>query len=95
MLGWSKEADDLGALAKMNDGMLELVRKIMHAVTFIAVGGTLALIFIAIFAPSIFGSRTIHKQLEGLHGQIEKTNELLKRIAQALVDRSEGPKKGP
>jgi hypothetical protein len=79
----------------MNDGMLELVRKIMHAVTFMAVGGTLALIFFAIFAPSIFGSRTIHKQLEGLRGQIERTNELLKRISQELGDRAERPKKGP
>jgi hypothetical protein len=79
----------------MNDGMFELVQKIMYAVTFIAIGGTLALIFFAIFAPSIFGFRTIHKQLEGLHGQIERTNELLERIAQALGDRSERPKKEP
>jgi hypothetical protein len=79
----------------MDANMLELVEKIMYGVSFIAIGGTLALVFFCIFAPSIFGSRVIHRQLETLQRQIELVNQQLKQIAEQCQGRREGPKKGP
>ena len=64
--------------------MFELVETILYAVGFIAVGGMLAIIFFFIFAPSILGSKTIHKQLEKLDEQFEKINEQLGKIADCL-----------
>jgi peptidoglycan hydrolase CwlO-like protein len=55
-------------------------------VSFIAIGGTLALIFFFVFAPSILGSRTLHKQIENLQQQLERLNEQLKEIASRLED---------
>jgi len=68
----------------MERGMFELVERILYAVSFIAFTGMLAIIFFFIFAPSILGSRTIHKQLEKLDGQFEKINEQLGKIADRL-----------
>lgn len=68
----------------MDENMFELVEKILHAVSFIAIGGAAALIFFFIFAPSILGSRTIHKQLEEIRRQAEEMAEQLKQIAQHL-----------
>lgn len=68
----------------MERGMFELVETILYAVSFIAIGGMLAIIFFFIFAPSILGSKTIHKQLEKLDGQFEKINEQLGKIADRL-----------
>ncbi|MHC4361367.1 MAG: hypothetical protein ACYSTZ_00965, partial [Planctomycetota bacterium] len=68
----------------MDAGMYELVEKILHAVSFIAIGGTLALVFFFIFAPSILGSKTIHKQLESLQQQTERMNAQLKQISHHL-----------
>jgi len=70
--------------AVMERGMFELVETILYAVGFIAIGGMLAIIFFFIFAPSILGSRTIHKQLDKLDGQFEKINEQLGKIADRL-----------
>ena len=64
--------------------MFELVETILYAVGFIAIGGMLAIIFFFIFAPSILGSKTIHKQLDKLDGQFEKINEQLGKIADRL-----------
>lgn len=75
--------------------MYQLVEEILHGVSFIAIGGAVALMFFFIFAPSILGSKTIHKQLEKLQEQIEQMNEQLKQIAQHLEDRKENPKKEP
>lgn len=69
--------------------MYELVEKIFFGVSFIAIGGVMALIFFFVFAQSIIGSRTIHKQFESLQQQIEQIKEQLKKIAQHL----EGTKK--
>ena len=55
----------------MPEGMFELVQKILWAVSFIAVGGALALIFLFVFAQVIFGSHTIHKQLEVIKNQLD------------------------
>jgi uncharacterized protein YoxC len=68
----------------MDAGMYELVEKIWHGVGFIAIGGAVALIFFFVFAPSILGSKTIHKQLDKLGKQIEEMNEQLKQIADHL-----------
>jgi hypothetical protein len=76
----------------METGMYDLVEKILVGVSFIAVGGALALAFFAIFAQSIFGSKTIHVQLDRLLQLIEQTNEQLKQIIGHL-DKSENRNK--
>jgi hypothetical protein len=73
----------------MGAGMYELVEKILYGVSFIAIGGTLALVFFFVFAPSILGSRTTHKQLEELGQQVKQMNEQLKQIGQRLENRKE------
>lgn len=77
----------------MDVGMYELIEKILHGVGFIAIGGALAIIFFFIFAPSILGSKTTHKQLDDLKKQIEEMNEQLRQIAQHLEkkDRKKEP----
>lgn len=76
----------------MDVSMYELVEKILYGVGFLAIGGTLALIFFFVFAPSILGSRAIHKQLESLQQQAEQMNEQLTRIAELLESGKEEPK---
>ncbi|MCH7556095.1 MAG: hypothetical protein IIB56_01415 [Planctomycetes bacterium] len=66
------------------DGLLELVEKILWAVSFIAIGGTVALMFFLVFAQSILGSRTVHSQLEALLRQNRQICEQLKQIVQHL-----------
>jgi uncharacterized protein YoxC len=78
----------------MEVGMYELVEKIWHGVSFIAIGGSVALIFFLVFAPSILGSKTIHKQLDSLAKQIEEMNKQLKQIAGLLEKEKGGRKKG-
>jgi hypothetical protein len=73
--------------------MYESVQKILFGVSFIAVGGALALMFFFVFAPSILGLKTIHKQLEKLQHQAELVNEQLKRIAAHLEKGKEESKK--
>jgi len=68
----------------MNDGIYELVQKILYGVAFIGIGGTLALVFFFVFAPSILGAKSINRQLEGLRHQIEQLNQQLARIARFL-----------
>ncbi len=79
----------------MDAGMYELVQKILYGVSFIAIGGAAALMFFFIFAPSILGSKTIHKQLEQLRMHTEQMNEQLKQIARPLENGRENPKKEP
>ena len=78
----------------MEQGMYELVEKIWHGVSFIAIGGVMAIIFFFIFAPNILGSKTIHKQLDKLSGQVEGMNKQLKQIASLLEKEKGGRKKG-
>ena len=77
----------------METGIYELVEKILYGVTFIAVGGTLALVFFFVFAPSILGSRTTHRQLRNIERHTEQMNERLSEIAKRLDSQEEGPKK--
>jgi hypothetical protein len=65
-------------------GLYELVEKILWAVGFIAIGGVLALMFFVVFAQNIFGSKTIHSQLEDLLQQNRQICEQLKQIARNL-----------
>jgi len=78
----------------MEVGMYELVEKIWRGVSFIAFGGVMAIIFFFVFAPSILGSKTIHKQLDKLSKQIDKMNEQLKQISGLLEKEKGGRKKG-
>lgn len=73
----------------MDVGMYELVEKILHGVSFIAIGGTLALIFFFVFAPSILGSKTVHRQLENLQQQAKEMNEQLREIARQLENKKQ------
>lgn len=77
----------------LDAGMYELVEDILRGVSFIAVGGAVAIIFFFIFAPSILGSKTVHKRLENMGKQIEEMKEQLRQIAQHLEkkDRKKGP----
>ncbi len=68
----------------VDQGLYELVEKILWAVSFIAIGGTLSIMFFLIFAQSIFGSKTIHSQLEILLRQNRQIGEQLKQITQYL-----------
>jgi len=68
----------------MDVSLHELVEKILWAVSFIAIGGALALMFFLVFAQSILGSKTIHSQLEALLRQSRQICEQLKQIAQHL-----------
>ena len=68
----------------MEANLNELVQKILWAVSFIAIGGALAIMFFLIFAQSIFGSKTISMQLEKLLRQNEEINQRLKQIAEHL-----------
>ncbi|MHC4642944.1 MAG: hypothetical protein ACYS32_14975 [Planctomycetota bacterium] len=77
----------------MEVGMFELVEKIWHGVSFIAIGGVIALIFFLVFAPSILGSKTINKQLDKLGKQIDEMNEQLRQISKHLEKKKEGGKK--
>ena len=69
---------------RMDAGLLELVEKILWAVSFIAIGGAVALMFFLVFAQSILGSKTIHSQLEALLRQNREICEQLKQIARHL-----------
>jgi len=68
----------------MEASMHELVEKILWAVSFIAIGGVVALMFFLVFAQSILGSKTIHSQIEALLRQNREICEQLKQIAQHL-----------
>ena len=76
------------------EDMYEIVEKILFGVGFIAIGGAVALMFFFMFAPSILGSKTIHKQLERLQREAEQMNEQLKRIAGHLENEKRQSKKG-
>ena len=78
----------------MDAGMYELIEKIWQGVSFIAIGGTVALIFFFVFAPSVLGSKTINKQLKDLGRQIEEMNEQLKQIAKHLKKGKDNGEKG-
>ena len=73
--------------------MYELVEKIWYGVSFIAIGGSVALIFFLVFAPSILGSKTINKQLDSLTRQVEEMNKQLKQIADNL-EKGKGGRRG-
>ena len=75
----------------MDTGMLEILERISQSTTYLAIGGTLALLFLLVFAQSIFGARTTHSQLKALIGQTERMNEKLEDIARNLGKDPEKP----
>jgi len=79
----------------MDTDMYRLVERIMWGVSFIAIGGAIALIFFLIFAQSILGSKTIHEQLEKLLRQGEQISQQLKQIAQNLEKGTDKPQNKP
>jgi hypothetical protein len=68
----------------MENGLNDLVAKIFTAVTFIAVGGGISIVFFFVFAQVIFGSKFIHRKLDSLDAQLKRTNELLEQISRRL-----------
>jgi hypothetical protein len=68
----------------MDAGLYEIVEKMLYGVSFIAIGGGVALVVFFIFAPNIIGSKTTHKQLEEIRRQAEEMKEQLKQIAKHL-----------
>lgn len=60
--------------------MFETLDNILQVIFFIAVGGLVAIVFFFVFAQTIIGSRTIHKQLDKIIEQNEKIGELLKKL---------------
>lgn len=76
----------------MDEGMLEIVQKILYFVTYIAIGGTFCMLFFFIFAPSILGSRAISKQLVALDERIEQLAATLNQLAQSIKGLSEKSK---
>lgn len=77
----------------MGVSLHELVEKILWAVSFIAIGGALTLMFFLIFAQSIIGSKTIHSQLESLLRQSKEINEQLRQIIRQLAKDKDNPLK--
>lgn|GEM_PF-1931358 len=80
--------------AGVDAGLYELVARILTVVTFIAVGGGLAIVFFFVFAQVILGGKRIQHKLESLDLQMKRTNELLEQISRKL-DGSRGPGGGP
>jgi len=76
----------------MEQGMIELLEKISRSTSFLAVGGAVAVMFLLIFAQSIFGSKTTHSQLEKLIGQTDRLNRQLEDIARSLKKQGENPR---
>ena len=68
----------------MEDGMIELLQKIRWSTTYLAIGGTVVVMFLLVFAQSLFGAKTTHSQLDRLLGQIEQMNRQLERIGRHL-----------
>jgi len=64
--------------------MIEILEKISQSTTYLAIGGTVAVLFLLTFAQSIFGSKTTQSQLKSLIGHTEKMNEKLEEIARSL-----------
>ncbi len=60
--------------------MIENVESILRVVTFIAVGGLVAIVFFFVFAQIITGSKSIHKQLNKLIKLNEEIAELLRDL---------------
>jgi predicted PurR-regulated permease PerM len=59
--------------------MVENIESILRVVTFIAVGGLVAIVFFFIFAQIITGSKSIHKQLNRLTELAEQILAELRR----------------
>jgi hypothetical protein len=70
--------------AAMENGIQDVVEKILTVVTFIATGGAVTIAFFFIYAQFILGSKRVQHKLESLDGQLKRTNELLEEISRRL-----------
>jgi hypothetical protein len=70
--------------AAMENGIQDVVEQILTVVTFIAMGGAVAITFFFIYAQFILGSKRVQHKLESLDGQLKRTNELLDEISRRL-----------
>jgi hypothetical protein len=68
----------------MENNIINTVENISTAVTFIAIGGAVAVTFFFIYAQFILGSKRVQHKLESLDGQLKRTNELLEGISRQL-----------
>ncbi len=75
----------------MESDLPQLVEKILRGVGFIAIGGTLAVMFFLIFAQTIIGSKKIHAQIERLTHQADEISEQLRQIARHLEKAKDEP----
>ena len=73
----------------MDANMLELVEKILKVTSFIAIGGTAALIFVLLCTQSIAGTKTIQKQMERVMAQMDLISGQLEKIARGLERRDD------
>jgi len=76
-----------------DESMYELIELILRGVTFIAVGGAVALLFFFVSAPHILGVRAVQRQLRELSKQTEELCEQLKQIAEHLRSGRNDPDK--
>jgi hypothetical protein len=70
--------------AAMENGIQDVTEKILTVVTFIAMGGAVAIVFFFMYAQFILGSKRVQHKLESLDAQVKRTNELLEEIARRL-----------
>ena len=75
--------------------MFETVQSILHVTGFIAVSGLVAIVFFFVFAQTITGSRTIHKQLERLIRQNEEIVRLLQQLKANTSPKKSEKENGP
>jgi hypothetical protein len=68
----------------MENGIITTVENISTAVTFIAIGGAIAITFFFIYAQFILGSKRLQHKLERVDGQLKRTNEPLEGISRQL-----------
>jgi len=64
--------------------MIEDIQSILRVVTFIAIGGLVAIAFFFVFAQIITGSKAIHNQLD----KLIKLNEEIARLLRDLNSRN-------
>lgn len=68
----------------MEKNLIDLVAKILTAVTYIVFGGLLMAVFFSVFAPWVLGITKLQHNLEMLEKKTEETNRLLASIKDLL-----------
>jgi hypothetical protein len=72
----------------MEKNIVDMVETIRYSVVFMAIGGSLAIVFFFVFAPGILGLKSMQNQLRQLGADLKKANEKLEQIADSIsIDR--------